>query len=93
MGLIFFFEPGFDERKVKILLGLLSADEVLSTILDLYHGDAVLPILLLQFAGEELGCARFELADVLAHCAERVVVNELSDIQFVADGVEELVSL
>ena len=61
--LIFFLRPGFDEGKIKVLLGLGSADEEAVADFDLDHGDTGFPVLLLLSTGEKLGLGFGEVGD------------------------------
>ena len=84
--LVFEREPILLVVEVELLHGGAGTDAERTVILDLDHGDAVPPVLLLLAAGEEFWCARFERAECFLDGTDGIEPNEFSCLQPFGDG-------
>lgn len=89
-GLIFFLEPILLVVEMELLHGGAGTDAEGTVVLDLYHGDSVLPVLLLLATGEEFGSERFERAECFFEGTDRIKPNEFSCLQPFGDGGKDM---
>ena len=70
-------------RQPEVLLGLFGADEELAVVMDLHHGDAPPPTLILLLTGEKIRLLLLHRAEVLSDGQNGVVVDKLARLDFV----------
>ena len=80
-------------RQPEVLLGLFGADEELAVVMDLHHGDAPPPAIVLLLTGKEIRLLLLHRAEVLSDGTYRVVLDELAFFQFLGDGGKDLLLL
>ena len=84
--LVFEWKPILLVVEVELIHGGAGTDAEGTVVLDLYHGDSVLPVLLLLATGKEFRFDGFERAKCFFDGTDGIEPNEFSCLQPFGDG-------